>query len=183
MSNFQFDADREAYVYVMPQAEHGYGHLRAYFRIPVPNSGLWPRSIEFTLSSQCGARVTERQIGDFAESLYGIQFLVQEVLPKDLRHAATLYGRLEKVLAQNEVRVGENGLDVWSDMLLAACDAWKIKHGHLFQSVRDHRSIPDTPYFGDLQKVTGFVKFQSAIEAVFNREMVSPNVTGAPTAA
>lgn len=164
MSDFKFDTNAEAYVTIRPSAEHGYGHLNAYFYLPDPKTGYYSSRICIKLGSQIGSGgssdVPIRQEMD----LYAVRFEALDVNLECVPRLAKLTASLDKAM---ENRDESSGLAGWQQMFVAAVEAWGVKHIHMHETTGDRRNVPDTPYFGDLRKPSNLIQFLNAVQTVF----------------
>lgn len=161
MSNFCFNSDTESFVYVNVTHNYGYGHLNAYFRL---KSGPYTDPVEIKLSSQLGSNTMSHD----PLELYAVRFETSEMKLDQLEAAIKFKRKLDKALAKAS-RGPNDGIAYWFDLLNAAISAWGIKHAHLYQSVRDSRSIPDTPYYEVLEGYDR-ARFFLAVREMFERE-------------
>lgn len=161
----------ENFVYVQPEVtSYGYGHFTAYFRLRP--SIAYGESIEVKLSSQCGSGVDLSPSYDRDPSnLYAIRFETTAIPFERVDDLAKYKRKLDRALQGLPSFRAEDGIEEFFATLNAALDAWGIQHGHLFERTTDHRSIPATPYFGNLKKPSGRVAYISAARKVFETEV------------
>lgn len=166
MSDWKFDSDREPFVYILPTFGYGYGHLKACFRLPVGT--FMGDKVEVVLTSQISRSSVDDQV-----SLYAIRFELETAPFRYLEAALAFKRKLDRKTGNRAEHLGGDGIEVWIGFLNAALDAWGIKHAHLFQRTDDHRAIPDTPYYGRLNRPTERIALLNDVRRVYETQLVA----------